>query len=192
MNDSQPSPLQEADWKVLLARINRGKCTPFLGGEVNMGSIPPSSTIVRELAADTGYPLPKSDNLPQVAQFIATTVDSFRPREMIVERYENAPRPGFNARDEPHRMLAELPLPVYVTTDYDNNMIDALKTIATKDPKRELCRWWGDSRDQPSIFDSGYDPMVAGSIPAGCDIQIRCISTAYQCRADCATLRFWG
>ena len=112
MNGSQPSSLQDADWKVLLERISKGKCTPFIGGEANMGSVPPSSTIARELAADSGYPMENSDNLPRVAQFIATTADPFRPREMIVERYENAPRPDFRAPDEPHRMLAELPLPV--------------------------------------------------------------------------------
>ena len=44
MNGSQPSSLQDADWKVLLERISKGKCTPFIGGEANMGSIPPSST----------------------------------------------------------------------------------------------------------------------------------------------------
>jgi hypothetical protein len=83
---------------------------------------------------------------------------------MIVERYENAPRPDFRAPDEPHRMLAELPLPVYVTTDYDSNMMEALKTQPMREPKRELCRWWGDSRDQPSIFDSSYEPTVANPV----------------------------
>ena len=164
MNGPQPSSLQDADWKVLLERIKRGKCTPFLGGEASMGSIPRSSTIARELAAESGYPMEDSDNLPRVAQFIATTADPFRPREMIVERYERAVQPDFKAQDEPHRMLAELPLPVYVTTDYDSNMTDALSTLATKDPRRELCRWWGDSRDQPSIFDSGYEPTVANPV----------------------------
>jgi len=164
MNGSQPSSLQDADWKVLLERISKGKCTPFIGGEANMGSVPPSSTIARELAVDSGYPMENSDNLPRVAQFIATTADPFRPREMIVERYENAPRPDFRAPDEPHRMLAELPLPVYVTTDYDSNMMEALKTQPMREPKRELCRWWGDSRDQPSIFDSSYEPTVANPV----------------------------
>mgnify|MGYP003693805733 CR=1 FL=1 len=40
MNGSQPSSLQDADWKVPLERISRGKCTPFIGGEANMGSVP--------------------------------------------------------------------------------------------------------------------------------------------------------
>jgi hypothetical protein len=164
MNGPHPSSLQDADWKVLLERISKGKCTPFLGGEANMGSIPPSSTIARELAAEYGYPLEDSDNLPRVAQFIATTVDPVRPREMIIERYQKAPQPDFKAQDEPHRMLAELPLPVYVTTDYDSNMTEALSTLATKDPKRELCRWWGKSRDLPSVFDSGYEPNVANPV----------------------------
>ena len=61
-------------------------------------------------------------------------------------------------------MLAELPLPVYVTTDYDSNMMEALKTQPMREPKRELCRWWGDSRDQPSIFDSSYEPTVANPV----------------------------
>ena len=75
MNGPQPSSLQDADWKVLLERINKGKCTPFLGGEASMGSIPRSSTIARELAAESGYPMEDSDSLPRVAQFIATTAD---------------------------------------------------------------------------------------------------------------------
>jgi len=33
-----------------------------------------------------------------------------------------------------------------------------------REPKRELCRWWGDSRDQPSIFDSSYEPTVANPV----------------------------
>lgn len=165
MNVPPASSLQDSDWKVLLERINKGKCTPFIGGEANMGSIPPSSTIARELAMESGYPMEDSDNLPHVAQFIATTADPFRPREMIVDRYEKAPKPDFNARDEPHRLLAELPLPVYVTTDYDNNMTDALSILATKDPKREICRWWDEKREEHStIFDSGYEPSVANPV----------------------------
>jgi len=164
MNGTPPISLQESDWKVLLERISKGKCTPFLGGEANMGSIPPSSLIARQLAAEYNYPMDDRDSLPRVAQFIATVEDPFRPREIIVSRYEKAPRPDFKAKDEPHRVLAELPLPVYVTTDYDNNMTDALSTIRTKEPKRELCRWWLDSRDHPSIFDTGYEPSVANPL----------------------------
>ena len=65
MNNLYQSSLQDSDWKVLLERINKGKCTPFLGGEANMGSIPPSSTIARDLATENGYPLEDSDNLPR-------------------------------------------------------------------------------------------------------------------------------
>ena len=49
MNGTQPNSLQDADRNVLLERISKGKCTPFVGGEANMGSIPPSSSIAREL-----------------------------------------------------------------------------------------------------------------------------------------------
>jgi hypothetical protein len=48
--------------------------------------------------------------------------------------------PDFSRSNEPHGMLAELPLPVYITTNYDNFMFEALEWKHKK-PRRLVCRW---------------------------------------------------
>src|SRR5262249_6566964 len=53
---------------------------------------------------------------------------------------------------EPHRVLAGLPLSIYITTDATNLLADAL-TAAGKEPQVELCRWNEDIAQLPSIYD---------------------------------------
>ena len=63
--------------------------------------------------------------------------------------------PDFSAPDEPHGALADLGLPVYITTNYDGLMTGALKD-REKDPQRELCAWNKLVREtQPSVLDHG-------------------------------------
>jgi hypothetical protein len=61
---------------------------------------------------------------------------------------------------DPHRVLAELGLPVYITTSPGNLLFEALKA-AGRDPKTEISRWNEDSLDAPSIFES--DPSYVPS-----------------------------
>lgn len=62
------------------------------------------------------------------------------PKEEICKELKDIPPPDFASEGEPHGILAELPLPVYMTTNYDDFMLTALKG-ASKEPRRELCRW---------------------------------------------------
>ncbi|MBV8275202.1 MAG: SIR2 family protein [Verrucomicrobia bacterium] len=165
MNETHAGLLGTAvDWNILLERIERGNCTPFVGAETNLGNIPPRSQIAKELADEFHYPLQDSDNLARVTQFIVTTRDERVPRDKIADRYEQTPPPDFDSTEELHRVLAQLPLPVYVTTDYDNYMFEALKR-ARKDPKREFCRWRKDlQEDPPNIFDTDYLPTPANPV----------------------------
>jgi hypothetical protein len=73
--------------------------------------------------------------------------------------------PNFTETDEPHALLADLPLPVYITTNYDDFMVQALKNRG-KDPKRELCRWSTYLEEQPSVFDSkaGFLPSPSNPV----------------------------
>jgi len=48
--------------------------------------------------------------------------------------------PDFSQVDEPHSILASLPLSVYITTNYDNFMVQALKQH-NKEPVRDFCTW---------------------------------------------------
>jgi hypothetical protein len=56
----------------------------------------------------------------------------------------------------PLRMLATLPLPIYITTQLGNFIADALKA-AGKQPVVEICRWNDYLELQPSIFDRQPD-----------------------------------
>jgi hypothetical protein len=159
-----PNTLEERDWNLLLRRIKAGKCTPFLGAGACFGALPLGGEIAREWTQEHQYPLEDCHDLARVAQFLAVQYDPMFPKEEILEQWfkEVAP-PDFTEPDEPHGVLADLPLPVYMTTNYDDFMVQALES-RHKDPKRELCRWNQLVKDQPSIFDSGFTPTVANPV----------------------------
>src|SRR5947209_3470846 len=146
-----PNMLEEKDWDLLLRRIRDGRCTPFLGAGACFGVLPLGSEISEEWAQKYSYPLEDSTNLIRVAQFLAVNKDPMFPKEEILERFKNAAPPDFTSPDEPHGVLAGLPLPVYMTTNYDSFMVQALKS-RNKDPKREFCRWSKELKS-PSVFD---------------------------------------
>jgi len=158
-----PSKLEEKDWDTLLKRIYIGKCTPFLGAGACKGTIPLGSEIAKEWAKENNYPLDDCSDLARVAQFLAVDRKTpMFPKEEIAAQFKKIGPPDFNEPDEPHGILAELPLPVYMTTNYDDFMVQALKGLKSqkKEPKLELCRWNKYIQDQPSIFESepGFKP----------------------------------
>ncbi len=160
--------MDERDWELLLGRIKDGKCTPFLGAGINWGLLPLGGEIAREWAQRYGFPLPDSDNLASVAQFIAVNYnDSMFPKEKILERL-GRPQPDFAKQDELLEgllALAELPFAVYLTTNYDDLMVQALKH-KRKNPRRELCRWHKNLKNVRSAFDerAGYEPTAASPV----------------------------
>ena len=122
--------------------------------------------MAQEWAQKCNYPLEDSSDLARVAQFLAEQSDPRVPKEQILNQFfQNVRPPDFTEPDEPHGVLADLPLPVYMTTNYDDFMVQALKS-RNKDPKRELCRWKKNVEDQPSIFESqsGFNPTPANPV----------------------------
>jgi len=155
-----PDTLAEQDWEILLRRIKKQKCTPFLGAGACFGALPLGSNLAQELAHKYKYPMEGSHDLARVAQFIAVQYgDGIFPKEEIQSRFENIEPPNFNDPDEPHGILADLPLPIYITTNYDDFMFRALED-RKRNPKRELCRWNDRIKNQPSEFDSNFTPNV--------------------------------
>jgi hypothetical protein len=158
--------MSESDWNLLLGRIKEGRCTPFLGAGASAGTFPLGSEIALQWAKEHGYPLDDSLDLARVAQFVAVTVDSMAPKDKIHKQFQILQLPDFTDPDEPHRVLADLPFPIYMTTNYDNSIISALQT-RHKDPKLELCRWNTYLRDNEiSIFDTDpiYTPTPANPL----------------------------
>ncbi len=159
------TPLRERDWRLLLRRIEQGKCTPFIGAGACYGTLPLGAEIAREWAAEHGYPMADSEDLVKVAQFLAVENDGIFPKELILERLKACGTPDFSNRTEPHALLADLPLPVYLTTNYDDFLVRALQD-RRRAPVRELCRWNRYLRQRPSVFieDPEYEPSAANPV----------------------------
>jgi hypothetical protein len=152
----ESTPLSERDWNLLLTRIRDGKCTPFLGAGAAFGSLPLGSQIATEWANTYDYPFEDSSDLVRVAQFLAVHSDPMFPKEEILRRLKDVRAPDFSEPDEPHGVLADLPLPLYLTTNYDNFMMQALQSRG-KQPVQELCRWNNRVKEklsgQPSVLE---------------------------------------
>jgi hypothetical protein len=145
--------LDDRDWDSLLYRIKAGKCTPFIGPEVCREIFPPDSEIARTWATKHVYPLDDIENMPRVAQFLAVKRDpAFPADEMVRQLAGIEAQPDFGDPNEPHSFLAGLPLPIYITTNYDNFMMQALKHHS-QNATREVCRWNKYVKDVPSVFD---------------------------------------
>ncbi len=160
------SNLEEGDWDVLLSRIKDGKCTPFLGAGVNAGVLPLGSDIARKWATQYKYPLEDSWDLARVAQFLAVRRrDSMFPKEEAAKALSGVAPPDFTKVDMPQSVLADLPLPVYLTTNYDDYMAMALRS-RHKNPQVEVCRWHDSLKPEASGFSSppGYQPTVANPL----------------------------
>jgi hypothetical protein len=134
------------------------------------------------------------EDLPQVAQFVyqehglqtlvAELREMFRT-ELLARLGDDAPpdlvksseqaldplvselgRRRWNADPAaPHRVMAELPLTLYVTTAFDGLIAEALRFVG-KCPREELFRWNESADWGPSIYESdpGWVPTVDGPL----------------------------
>jgi hypothetical protein len=99
-------------------------------------------------------------NLARVARFISVNFDAEFTKRRLVQQLQAIPPPDFKDPNNPYTILASLPLPVYITTNYDDFMLQALLK-ADKDAKREVCRWNRLISQTESIFENGFTPTVA-------------------------------
>lgn len=170
-------------WPAIIRSIKRGSCTPIIGPRLTQSFESPSDIAVKW---SEQYSFPMSiedrDSLPRVAQYLAINQDQHFPRDELLEylrrvmltRYDDeiddalndepleelfaevgAQRREKDAAD-PYKILAELPFPIYVTTNL-SNLLDEALIEAGKDPRIELCRWNDDLDSLPSIYDDEPD-----------------------------------
>ena len=178
----------ESFWETLLDNIAEKECTPFLGSGVTSDMLPGPEEIAGELAEKFSYPFPDHTSLPRVTQFIGT-IDNRRLRKqllsVLVEQFRK--RMGLPAgvagvpqtlsqvaeaadwaktsqelyESEIHHQLADLELPLYVTTNVDNFMTLALR--AKKGKARQEVVPWRDAAIQRRDLDppaAAEDPVV--------------------------------
>jgi hypothetical protein len=153
------------NWDLLLRRIKAGNCTPFLGAGACAGILPLGRTLAQNWAQQYSYPLDDSGDLVGVSQYIAVTQDPMWPKEEIAREFKKCGAPDYSNALEPHGLLADLPLPLYMTTNYDNFMVRALR-YRKRNPIQSLCRWNTFLRDNVrSQFDKrSFEPTPANPV----------------------------
>ncbi|MHC4116538.1 MAG: hypothetical protein ACYSWO_03415 [Planctomycetota bacterium] len=125
--------LDDRHWSDLMRRIREGECTPFLGAGINDGVLATGSDIARILVnKHNNYPFTDRTDLARVTQVLAINRDNpVFPKDEVVEllreqlelwKRETEEEEFFSSPDNPLGILADLPLPIYITTNYDQLM----------------------------------------------------------------------
>jgi hypothetical protein len=156
---SSPEGWTERDWEALLLAIQYKSCTPFIGSGACAGILPLGSTIAEEWAKEYDYPFSDTDNLVRVSQFVAIEGGPRTPRFRILQKFSGKGPPDFSDPTEPHRAVADLELPVYITTNYDDFMMKALQRSSPKrTPQQAMCRWYMARRREPREMLAQVEP----------------------------------
>jgi len=153
--------IQATDWEVLMKRIKDGRCTPFLGAGVYSEGPSLRSSIAKKWAAEYNYPFADGADVARVARFLNVEYgDAEYASGKYVEELAKLPTPNFDDPNEPYNILAKLPLPIYVTTNYDDMMEQALRKNQ-RDVKPDLCKWVKSLDDVSPLAEEGFQPNVA-------------------------------
>jgi len=165
-------------WTGLVRMLQQRKCTPILGPRAHGRWLPTPQQVARKWADLHEYPFADRAELARVAQYMATNQGEDFPRyelldTLIAELTARLPeelRPDRRPEtltglvqavgwqnlvaDDPnqiHQVLASLNLPVYLTTNPDSFLVEAL-TAQGQQPEREICRWSEELDWLPSRF----------------------------------------
>ena len=176
-------------WPSLITDFEVGKCTPVIGYGIADALLGTRQEIAMDWAKSYRFPMAphNRESMPQVAQYLSVNQGHrFPPLELmkhlrrtLMERYrddlpadligqdtslEDLIAAAWTARHrreevEPFSVLAQLPAPVYVTTQYNRLLTRAL-TDAGRTPEVELCRWHENADWPESVFERepGYRP----------------------------------
>ena len=153
--------MQDTDWEVLMKRIKDGRCTPFLGAGVYSEGPSLRSAVAKKWAVEKNYPFSDSDDVARVARYLNVEYgDAEYASGLYVDELSKVPLPNFDDPNEPYHILAKLPLPIYITTNYDDMMEQALAKNQ-RDVKRDLCKWVKGLDDTSPLAEQGFQPNVA-------------------------------
>lgn len=137
-NPSPESGANQIPWNRLIQRIQRQRLTPFLGSAISHPPLPTGSGLAEAMAQACRYPF-RSRELMEVAQYWATTEEPSAPKEFVQDLIARAGPVDLTRPDQPHALLASLPIPAYLTTNYDTYMEQALAPGHT--PHSEFVLW---------------------------------------------------
>lgn len=176
-------------WEAVVDWIKRNRCTPIIGSGLLEPIVGSTKEIARSWADAHHYPMAPEhiEDLPQVAEYLAVTQSEDKMRSALREYVNQRIKDRFGNKitgvakgesteeliseagswlrtqdpNEPHKVLAGLPFPIYISTNPDSLLADALRE-AGKKPKVELCRWNTELEWPVSVYDTNpdYQPTV--------------------------------
>ncbi|NJN96124.1 MAG: hypothetical protein HC875_19470 [Anaerolineales bacterium] len=118
------------------------------------------TTVIDDWELKSDYLNFVKNQLYRLAEAQGTSVELLAEAEEMVDDInfsEFSARLGYpkfsQAADDPLLILADLPLPIYLTSSYHNFVEEALKK-AGKTPRSEICRWHEGLEVIPSVFDA--------------------------------------
>ncbi len=169
------------------------KCLPILGSGLLERYLGSTREFARRWAERNHFPLASHarEDLPQVSQYLSVSFKASALRAMFEEEMSDALRRqlGRNGPEssadgtrsasdclsqagtvrrqkdsaEPHRVLAALPFPIYLTTNSDHLLVEALRE-AGKQPEVGLCPWSENVDWSESIFAPDRNPDFRPSV----------------------------
>ncbi len=148
--------LTDDDWNNLVSLIIEQRCTPIIGAGACGKTLPLARDLSLSWAKEHHYPLTASaQDLSRVSQYLAITKYEMFPKDELRKKFGAYGRPDFNSNDEPHALMADLQLPIYITTNYDDFMAQALES-RRRPYVREFPRWnrFPEIQGMKSIFES--------------------------------------
>lgn len=179
-------------WKALVNNIRKGTCTPIIGSGMLESLVGSFRDIARDWATTHSYPMAgnEREQLPLVAQYLVVNQEPSYARDQYCEALKAGALRNYghdltpeelkgsvqevisaagavrrrNEATEPHKILAGLNLPVYLTTNPDNLLSDAILAETKNKPHVLLCPR-GDDAEDPSKEDQEYratkeEPLV--------------------------------
>lgn len=155
--------LKNEDWEILIDKLRRKSCTPFLGPDVCANGFEQRAEIAVKFAERWGYPLDDKTDLARVGRFVSVKFNADFARGLLSDEYERLRRehpPDFKDPDDPHVALASLPIPVYITTNHNDYMMQALR-LQEKDAHQELCKWKPSVAPDSKFLAEGREPSPA-------------------------------
>lgn len=170
-SDNQPGGWTDREWRSLLLAIQHKQCTPFLGSGACVPTLPVGSELASRLADACGYPFEDRSNLVRVAQYISVRDGPRVPKYEIANLLPSYGSPDFSDPAQLHRVVADLRLPIYLTTNYDDFMREAFRHgTPRREVRRITCNWnptrrqyasrSGSPRTPPTLEATVEDPVV--------------------------------
>jgi AAA+ ATPase superfamily predicted ATPase len=162
-------PLAESDWARLLRSLQISRVIPVLGAQAEPPEIPRPEQIARHWISRYELPVPTSnvDDLAFASQALSVAQDPTFVKMSLSEELRSmreAGRQSFREledRSSLYGVVSELPFPIYITTSYDDQLVQALLAQG-KSPQRDFPRWNDliEPPDRPAGEEAEYQASV--------------------------------